>query len=76
MPSITPAQLARRIGLPDAPVLIDVRTAADVAADPRSLPGSLRRDFAEVAAWAGEFAGRAAVVLCQRGLKLSEGTAA
>ena len=76
MPSTIPVQLARRIGLPDAPSLIDTRIAADVAADPRSLPGSLRRDFADVADWAGELAGRAAAVLCQRGLKLSEGTAA
>lgn len=79
MPSpseITPAQLARRIGLPDAPVLIDVRIPEDVAADPRRLPAALARSHRDVAAWAAGFAGRDAVVICQRGLKLSQGAAA
>jgi chromate transporter len=77
MPSlITPQQLARRVGLPDAPVLIDVRTAEDAAADPRLLPGSLRRDHRDVAAWAPGFRGRDVVAVCHKGLKLSEGAAA
>ena len=74
--SITPAQLARRIGLPDAPALIDVRTAEDAAADPRLLPGTIRRDHRDVAAWAPEWRGRSVVAVCQKGLKLSEGVAA
>lgn len=74
--SISLQQLARRIGLPDAPVLIDVRTEEDAAADPRLLPASLRRDHRTVAAWATAFRGQAVVVLCQKGLKLSEGAAA
>ncbi|MGG5809604.1 chromate resistance protein ChrB domain-containing protein [Falsiroseomonas sp. CW058] len=74
--AITASQLARRIGLPDAPLLIDVRTPEDAAADPRLLPGAIRRDHRDVATWAAELRGRAAVVACQRGLKLSEGTAA
>ena len=37
---VTVQQLARRIGLPDAPVLIDVRTEEDAAADPRFIPGA------------------------------------
>ena len=74
--SITAQQLARRIGLPDAPVLIDVRTEEDAAADPRLLPASIRRDHRNVARWAPEFRGRAAVVICEKGLKLSEGVAA
>jgi rhodanese-related sulfurtransferase len=74
--TISPQQLARRIGLPDAPLLIDVRTEEDAQADPRLLPASLRRSHRDVAAWAGAFAGLGTVVLCQRGLKLSEGVAA
>jgi rhodanese-related sulfurtransferase len=74
--SITCQQLARRIGLPDAPVLIDVRTEEDAAADPRLLPASLRRDHREVASWAPAFRGQAVVVAWQKGLKLSEGAAA
>jgi rhodanese-related sulfurtransferase len=74
--SISPQHLSRRIGLPDAPVLIDVRTSEDAAADPRLLPAAARRSHADVADWAGGLRGRDVVVICQRGLKLSEGVAA
>lgn len=74
--SITCAQLARRVGLPDAPILLDVRTEEDFAADPRLLPGSRRLAATAAAAWAGGFAGDQVVVVCQRGRKLSEGAAA
>ncbi|HYF09300.1 MAG TPA: sulfurtransferase/chromate resistance protein [Acetobacteraceae bacterium] len=74
--SITPQQLARLVGLPDAPVLLDVRIPDDVAADPRRLPASISRPYAAVTDWAGELKGRRAVVICQRGLKLSEGVSA
>lgn len=79
MPSpaeITVAQLARQIGVAGAPSIIDVRTQEDFAADPRLIPGSQRRDFATVSAWAKDFAGRSVVLTCQQGLKLSQGTAA
>jgi rhodanese-related sulfurtransferase len=74
--SISPAQLSRLVGLPDAPVIIDVRIPDDVAADPRRLPGSDSRSHADVGAWADAYAGQRVVVSCQRGLKLSEGVAA
>jgi rhodanese-related sulfurtransferase len=74
---LTATQLARLVGLPDAPALIDVRTDEDHAADPRMLPGAVRRDFRTVASWAGEYVDRQhAVVVCQHGLKLSQGAAA
>lgn len=73
---ITPAQLSRLVGLPDAPVLIDVRIPDDLAADPRLLPGAELRSHKSVAEWAGTYAGRRVVVVCQRGQKLSEGVAA
>ena len=79
MPSpdiITVAQLARLTGTPETPVVIDVRTDEDFAKDPRTLPGTVRRDFRSVAAWAGDFPGRSIVVVCQRGAKLSQGVAA
>lgn len=79
MPSnleISAAQLMRRIGLPDAPMLIDVRVPEDVAADPRRLPASQWRDYRQAANWAGDFAGCDVVVICQKGLKLSHGVAA
>ncbi|TPI09071.1 sulfurtransferase [Mesorhizobium sp. B4-1-3] len=79
MPSttqITVPQLTRLVGLPDAPVLIDVRIDEDYEADPRLLPASCRRDFRTVSTWAPEFAGSKAVVICQRGEKFSQGVAA
>ena len=79
MPSfneLTPSQLGRLIGLPDAPVIIDVRTADDAAADPRRIPGAILRGHADVASWAAGYAGQRVVVSCQRGLKLSQGVAA
>ncbi len=74
--SISAAQLSRLVGLPDAPVIVDVRIPDDAAADPRLLPASEARSHVDVAAWAGAYAGRRVVVSCQRGLKLSEGVAA
>ena len=74
--TITTPQLTRLIGTPDAPVIVDVRIDQDHAADPRMLPGSLRRRHKDVASWADEFTGRSVAVVCQRGLKLSQGVAA
>jgi len=74
--TISTEKLARLIGTPKCPALIDVRTDEDFAGDPRLVPGSIRRPFARVADWAHEFAGRTAVAICQKGLKLSHGTAA
>ncbi|GGF48090.1 sulfurtransferase [Azorhizobium oxalatiphilum] len=79
MPSnteITSSQLQRLIGLPNAPTIIDVRTADDFAADPRLIPASLRRNATEVSSWARDIPRRDIVLVCQHGLKLSQGAAA
>ncbi len=79
MPSpteITIAQLARLIGTPDAPDIVDVCIDQDFAADPRLIPGSRRRPHTTVSEWAQEYAGRRVVVTCQKGLKLSQGVVA
>jgi rhodanese-related sulfurtransferase len=73
---ISPEKLVRLVGRPDCPALIDVQTDEDFAADPRLIPGAVRRPFGTVPVWAPEFAGRSAVVICQKGAKLSEGVAA
>ena len=78
MPSfleITPEKLNRIVGTPNAPVIVDVRKGEDFAADPRLLPGSIRRDYRAVADWAEHLAGPS-VVLCQKGQKLGHGVAA
>jgi len=74
--SITSEKLARLIGTPKTPVLIDVRTDDDFAADPHLIPGALRRSHENAHEWVVEFRGRSAVVICQKGLKLSQGVAA
>jgi rhodanese-related sulfurtransferase len=74
--AISVEKLARLIGVPHSPALIDVRTKEDFAADPRFVPGAIRRSYGTVSSWASEFAGRSAVVICEKGQKLSEGVAA
>jgi rhodanese-related sulfurtransferase len=69
-------KLARLIGTPKCPVTVDVRTDEDFDNDPRLVPGAVRRGGTTAAQWAKEFAGRAVVVACQKGKKLSEGAAA
>ncbi len=74
--SISIDKLARLVGTPHCPVLVDVRTDEDFKADPRLVPGAMRRPHADVSDWAGEFTGRSAIVVCQKGENLSEGVAA
>jgi rhodanese-related sulfurtransferase len=74
--SISVQKLSRLVGTSKCPAIVDVRTPEDFDADPRLIPGSIRREFSGVASWAPELANRSAVVVCQRGQKLSEGTAA
>src|SRR3954471_14781070 len=74
--TISSDKLLRLIGTANTPVLIDVRTDADFAADPRLIPGAVRRSHETAAEWGEEFAGRSAIVVCLRGAKLAQGTAA
>jgi rhodanese-related sulfurtransferase len=79
MPSpnlISVDKLARLIGTPQCPVLVDVRTQEDFSASPRLVPSSMRRSHADASDWAGELAGRSSIVICQKGAKLSQGVAA
>ena len=70
--AITPAQLSRLIGTPDAPVILDVRLPEDQAALPRSIPASrpIAHDAMHLVSDAR------VVVTCMAGRKLSEGAAA
>ncbi|UFZ06157.1 sulfurtransferase/chromate resistance protein [Bradyrhizobium ontarionense] len=74
--SISPDKLSRLIGTPQCPVVIDVRTEEDFAADPRLVPGAIRRGAEDAPQWGQEFAGRSVIVICQRDAKLSQGAAA
>src|SRR6185312_8663029 len=74
--AISSEKLSRLIGTHHAPALIDVRPDDDFAADPRLIPGASRRSHRVVQDWAASLAGQSVVVICQKGSKLSEGTAA
>jgi hypothetical protein len=68
---ITAQQFSRRIGLPDTPAIVGLHIDDVYCADARLMPGALRRHYQVPAD-----RGKSAVVVCQRGRKLSEGSAA
>lgn len=74
--AISSEKLWRLIGVPHGPALVDVRAKEDFAADPRFIPGAVRRPCETVSSWAAELAGRSAVAICENGRGLSEGVAA
>ena len=74
--SISSEKLSRLVGTVNAPTLIDVRIDEDFAADPRLIPGASRRSHRDVQDWGPRLTGQSVVVVCQKGQKLSEGTAA
>ncbi len=73
---ITPAQLMRLIGLPDAPAIVDVRLPEDLAADPRLIPSAFHRSHDLFDPAPDRLRGQRVVVVCTAGRKLSEGVAA
>ena len=73
---ISPDKLLRLIGTMGCPRVIDVRTEDDLAGAPRLIPASLRRSAVDVEAWGPGVDQPQVIVVCQRGLKLSHGTAA
>lgn len=79
MPSpnqITSNQLARLIGTPDAPIVIDLCIDDDFFLDPRVIPTAFRYPFTDIIDLAGTCGDRRVVVYCQKGKKISEGGAA
>ncbi len=78
MPSfleITSDKLSRIIGTPNLATIIDVRIEDDFGSDPRLIPGSARRSHEQVNEWGPAISGPA-IVVCQKGQKLSHGVAA
>ncbi len=74
--AISSDKLSRLIGTANAPALVDVRIDEDFAADPRLIPGAVRHSHLDVQSWASWMTGQSVVVVCNKGQKLSEGTAA
>jgi rhodanese-related sulfurtransferase len=74
--SLSPAAIFDRLGLPDSPVIFDVREAAAFAARPRLIPGALRGVPDQVGDWAQTLPRtRAVVAYCSHGGKTSRAVA-
>ncbi|MDA7947770.1 MAG: sulfurtransferase/chromate resistance protein [Hyphomicrobiaceae bacterium] len=73
---ISISELSRLIGTPDAPTIVDVCIDEDFQADPRLIPTSFRHPHTDITALAPVLTGSTVVVVCQKGLKLSQGAAA
>lgn len=73
---ISNIELWNLIGTAAAPHIVDVRIAEDVLENPTLIPGAVQRDYTQASEWAAQFAGGDVVVVCHKGLKLSEGVAA
>ncbi len=71
--AITPRQLLRLIGMPQAPILIDVRIDADFDDDPCLIPSAVRHDYKDLEGFKERCGDRSCVVICQKGKKLSQG---
>ncbi|MCV0398056.1 MAG: sulfurtransferase/chromate resistance protein [Rhizobiaceae bacterium] len=74
--AISSDKLARLIGTPRAPLLLDVRSEEDFAADPRLLPGAVRIDDQALAGLAARLRGQPTIAVCQAGHKRAQGAAA
>jgi rhodanese-related sulfurtransferase len=70
--AISAPQLARLIGTPEAPLVLDVRLAEDLASLPHVIPTSLCLPHTQCAG----ISDKRVVVACMAGKKLSEGVAA
>ncbi|AXI44335.1 sulfurtransferase/chromate resistance protein [Sulfitobacter sp. SK011] len=73
---ITVPQLLRLIGTPDAPVIVDISIDPDFDADPFLIPGSFRHPHKDLPGLKARLKGRPCVVVCQKGIKLSQGLVA
>ena len=74
--SISVSQLNRLIGTPDCPHVIDISIAPDFEDDPFLIPGSVRHAHTDFSGLLDRIGETPAIIVCQRGLKLSQGLAA
>ncbi|MGY4472830.1 hypothetical protein [Bradyrhizobium sp. USDA 3364] len=61
--SISSDKLSPLIGTASVPALIDVRIDEDCTADPRLIPGAVRRSHRDVQDWASSMMGQSVVVV-------------
>lgn len=72
---ITVSQLNRLIGTPTCPEIIDICIEGDFAADPFLIPGARRHPHTDVPGLIQSLTSDRVVIVCQKGLKLSQGLA-
>lgn len=73
---ITVSQLNRLIGTPECPEIADISIDPDFEADPYLIPGSFRHPHTDLPGLIARLEGRPVTVVCQKGIKLSQGMAA
>lgn len=73
---ITPRQLLRLIGTPDCPRIVDISIDPDFEEDPFLIPTAVRHPYTERMELTRRLQGQRAVIVCQKGRKLSQGVAA
>jgi rhodanese-related sulfurtransferase len=73
---MTIRQLSRLIGTPECPALVDICIEPDFADDPFLIPGSFRHSHQDIAGLINRLQGKPCVIICQKGVKLSQGLAA
>ena len=71
VPTITPAELARRLGRPDAPLVLDVRRPPKFNESPPRLAGAVYCEPEQVAEFAARHPAREVVVYCVYGHNVS-----
>lgn len=75
-PAISIHELAAILGHRDAPMIFDVCLPEDHALDPRLIPGALQMSHHDAVADESIDASAPVVIVCQKGLKLSQGVTA
>lgn len=73
---ITASQLLRLIGTPDCPVIVDISIDPDFDDDPNLIPGAFRHPHTDIPGLVARLDRRKCVIVCQIGIKLSQGMAA
>ncbi len=73
---VTVPQLNRLIGTPECPEIVDICIDPDFTEDPYLIPGSWRHPHSDIPGLINRLNGAHAVIVCQKGIKLSQGLTA
>ena len=73
---ITTQQLLRLIGTPNCPQIVDISIDPNFADDPHQIPGAFRHPHNDLPGLVTRLNGQPSIIICQKGIKLSQGMAA